>query len=115
MKTISQTRTVLLLLSLIFMIHLSSCASPQKYLTVDASILKKQMDRKEVQKLLDYPDAITTNEDGDEEWFYYNEHSHFWQAIPLIGKHLGQREVETLMITFRDGKVLKWVYYVEKL
>ncbi len=108
------TRTVLLLLSLLFMIQLSSCASPRKYLTVDASILKKQMDQQEVQRLLDYPDAITTNENGDEEWFYYHEHSHFWHSIPLL-KHLGQREVETLMITFRNGKVLKWVYYVEKL
>ena len=115
MKIIPLTRVILFLLSLTCMIQLSSCAFPQRYLTVDASILKKQMDKREVQKLLDYPDAVTTNENGDEEWFYYNEHSHFWQSIPLIGKYLGQPEVETLMITFRDGKVIKWVYYVEKL
>ena len=108
-------KLILFLLIGIMPLQLASCSSPQKYLPVDASILKKDMTRDEVEKLVGVPDAITVNEAGDEEWFYYNEHTHFWQDIPLIGRFLGSREVETLMITLRDAKVVKWVYYVEKL
>ncbi len=96
-------------------LQLASCSSPQKYLTVDASILQKDMEKEEIEKLLGYPDAVTTSEVGNEEWYYYNDNTHFWQKTPFLGRYLGSREVETLRITLRDGRVLKWVYYVEQL
>lgn len=96
-------------------VQLTSCSTPQKYITVDASILQQGMDQKEVYKLLDYPDAVTLNKDNGEEWYYYNDHSHFWQKIPFVGKHLGNRMVEVLKITFKNSKVLKWIYYNEKI
>ncbi len=109
------TKLILFLLIGIMPLQLASCSSPQKYLPVDSSLLQKNMSSDEVEKLVGVPDAVTVNEAGDQEWFYYNEHTHFWQKIPLIGRYLGSREVETLMITMQDGKVLKWVYYVERL
>ena len=73
------------------------------------------MEKGDIEKLLGYPDAVTTSEVGNEEWYYYNDNTHFWQKTPFLGKYLGSREVETLRITLRDGKVLKWVFYVEQL
>ena len=114
MKPVLQ-KLILFLLIGIMPLQLASCSSPQTYLPVDASLLKEKMSSTEVEKLVGVPDAVTINESGDEEWFYYNEHSHFWQDIPLVGKYLGSRRVETLMITMRGGQVVKWVYYDEKL
>ncbi len=108
-------KIILLLIIGIIPLQLASCASPQRYLPVDASLLKKEMNSQEVKKLVGIPDAVTVNKAGEQEWFYYNDHTHFWQKIPLLGKYLGKREIETLMITLKDGQVVKWVYYVEKL
>ena len=108
-------KLILFLLIGTLALELASCSSPQKYITVDASVLQKGMKKHEVKKLVGYPAAVTINKDGDEDWYYYNDNAHFWQKTPFLGKYLGTHEVETLMITFRNGKVLKWIYYVEKL
>ncbi len=105
-------KLVLLILIGTLCFQLSSCSTPQKYFPVDASLIKKDMSRDEVKKLVGIPDAVTVNQEGDEEWFYYNDITHFWDKLPFIG---GGREIETLMITFHDSKVKKWIYYVNKL
>jgi hypothetical protein len=70
------------------MLFLASCAgTPKKYLAV--------------------------NQAGQEEWYYYDVHRHFWQRIPFLGRHLGKEEVECLQIVLESGQVVKAVYYVQ--
>ncbi len=112
MKQFLSVNLLIIFLIGIFALQLSSCSSPQTYLPVDASLIKQDMSQDEVKKIVGVPDAVSINDAGEEQWFYYNDISHFWNRIPWIG---GGGKVETLMITFRDAKVRHWIYYVEEL
>ncbi len=99
----------------ILCLQLASCAgTPRRYLTLDASLIKKGESKTRVLKMLGPPDARRTNDAGQEEWYYYSVHRHFWQRIPMLGRYLGKEDVEALQVTFQTDKVLKVVYYVPR-
>jgi len=97
-------------------LFLTSCAgAPRKYLAVDASLVKQGQSRAEIFELLGGPEAARINQAGQEEWYYYDVHRRFWQRIPFLGDHLGEKKVESLQIILESGKVVKAVYYVQEL
>ncbi|MEA1992324.1 MAG: hypothetical protein U9N58_09060 [Thermodesulfobacteriota bacterium] len=111
---IRQNNLPLLFLIGILMIFLASCAgTPKKYLAVDASLVKQGQPKAEISEFLGQPDAARINQAGQEEWYYYDVHRHFWQRIPFLGRHLGKEEVECLQIVLESGQVVKRVYYVQ--
>jgi len=95
-------------------LFLASCAgTPKKYLAVDASLVKQGQSKAEISEFLGPPKAARINQAGQEEWYYYDVHRHFWQRIPFLGRHLGKEEVECLQIVLESGQVVKAVYYVQ--
>lgn len=97
-------------------LFLTSCAgTPRKYLAVDASLVKQGQSRAEIFELLGGPEAARINQAGQEEWYYYYVHRHFWQRIPFLGNHLGEKKMESLQIIMESEKVVKTVYYVQQL
>ena len=98
------------------MLFLASCAvSPKKYLAIDASLVKQGQSRAKISKFFGPPHAARTNQAGQEEWYYYDVHRHFWQRMPFLGRHLGKEKVECLQIVMESGQVVKAIYYVQGL
>jgi len=98
------------------MLFLASCAGThRKYLAVDASLVKQGQSKAEISDLFGPPNAERTNQTGQEEWYYYDVHRHFWQRIPFLGRYLGREKVECLQIIMESGHVIKAVYYVRGL
>jgi hypothetical protein len=97
-------------------LFLASCAvTPKKYLAVDASLVKQGQSKAEISKFFGPPEAARINQAGQEEWYYYDVHRHFWQRIPFLGHRFGKIEVECLQIVLESGQVVKTVYYVQGL
>jgi len=95
-------------------LFLASCAgTPKKYLAVDASLVKQGQSKAEISEFFGPPEAGRINQAGQEEWYYYDVHRHFWQRIPFLGRYLGKKEVECLQIVLESGQVVKAVYYVQ--
>lgn len=113
MKIIQNNLLSLFLIG-ILILFLASCAgTPKKYLAVDASLVKQGQSKAEISEVLGAAHAAKTNQAGQEEWYYYDVHRHFWQRIPFLGRHLGKEEVECLQIVLESGQVVKAVYYVQ--
>ncbi len=94
-------------------LQLASCAPAHiRYLTFDASLIKKGDTMARVEKVMGFPDARRINSAGQEEWYYYRVKSHFWQRIPLLGKYLGKKQVDALQVVFQTGIVQRVTYYV---
>jgi len=103
----------LLLLIGLFAALLTSCGgSPRRYLAADASLVNPGQTPEEILALFGHPDATRTNRSGQEEWYYYQVRSHFWQRIPFLHRWLGREEVEALQIVFDSQRVIKALYYV---
>lgn len=97
-------------------LFLTSCAgTPKKYLAVDASLVKKGQSKAEISEFFGPAHTARINQAGQEEWYYYDVHRHFWQHIPFLGRHLGREKVECLQIVLESGQVVKAVYYVRDL
>ena len=99
-------------LSLCIMV-LASCAPRQTYLPIEASLIKKGASAEEVQQFLGPPEAVVNRDDGGEEWYYFDDKSHFWQKIPFIGKYLGKQRVESIQVILKRNRVVSATYYVE--
>ena len=100
-------------------VFLASCSHKQRtYLPANASLIHEGQTKAEVTELLGPPEATVTNEQGQEVWYYYTPHKHFWNKVPLLkmDKLFGKNEVEGLQIIFdENNKVLKSSYYVREL
>ncbi len=97
----------------IFCLQLSSCTgSPRRYLTLDASLIKKGDTMAQVLDIMGPPDARQIDQTGQEEWYYYVVHRHFYQKLPLLGRFLGNVRVEALQVVFVSNRVIKVLYYV---
>ncbi len=96
----------------IFPLCITSCASKQYHLAVDASIISKGQTKAQVMDLVGKPDYITKTEKSEEQWYYYNDITPFYKKIPLIGGLFGKRELEVIQVTFYMDRVSKVVYYV---
>jgi outer membrane protein assembly factor BamE (lipoprotein component of BamABCDE complex) len=100
----------------ILLLFLSSCTFPtKKYLVLDASLVQKGQTREEIVEFFGPPHAERTNPAGQEELYYYDVKRHFWHNIPFLGGYLGKKEVECLQIVLESGKVVKAIYYVQRL
>ncbi len=91
---------------------LTSCASKQYHLAVDASIISKGQTKDQVMELVGKPDYITKTEKGEEQWYYYNDITPFYKKIPLLGRLFGKGEMEVIQVTFYMDRVSKVIYYV---
>ena len=100
---------------LVAVIFCASCASRQTYLPIEASLVDTGTDRTEVAKMLGPPNAVVTQPDNTEEWYYFQDKTWFWQRIPFVGRYLGDRNVESLQIIIKDDRVVKATYYVQQL
>ncbi len=96
----------------IFPICLTSCATKQYHLAVDASIISKGQTKDQVMELVGKPDYITKTEKGNEQWYYYNDITPFYKKIPFLGRLFGKREMEVIQVTFYMDRVSKVIYYV---
>jgi outer membrane protein assembly factor BamE (lipoprotein component of BamABCDE complex) len=94
-------------------IALASCAPRQTYLPIEASLIKKGASADEVQQFLGPPEAVVSRDDGGEEWYYFDDKSHFWQKIPFLGKYLGKQRVESIQVILKRNRVVSATYYVE--
>jgi len=111
MKKTAQSYILLFIIGL-FALNLCSCASKEPHLAIDASVVSKGQTKLEVKKLLGEPDYITENEQGEEEWYYYNDITPFWRRIWVIGRVFGKRKVEAIQVVFYHDHVSKVTYYV---
>lgn len=106
----------LLPLLLAVLIILSSCSGyKHTYLPIDASVVKKGDTMAEVREFLGPPSAILKKSEDTQEWYYFDDKTWFWQRTPLLGKYLGDRKVESLLLILKDEKVVSVTFYVNKL
>ena len=109
------TLFTLFLIGILALLLVSCAGTPRKYLVVDASLVKQGQSKAEIFQFLGPPEATRTNQTSGEEWYYYDVHQHFWQRIPFLGSHLGEKEIECLQIILDSDQVIKVVYYVQYL
>jgi outer membrane protein assembly factor BamE (lipoprotein component of BamABCDE complex) len=110
------TSAVILLLIGPFLFSLACCSgTPRRYLASDASLINPGQTRTDVLQTLGPPDITRENSAGEEELYYYEIHSHFWQRIPFLGRHLGKTDAEALQILLKSDQVVKTKYYVPDL
>lgn len=110
------TSVVILLLIGPFLFSLACCSgTPRRYLASDACLINPGQTRADVLQTLGPPDITRENGVGEEEWYYYEVHSHFWQRIPFLGRHLGKKDAEALQILLKSDQVVKTKYYVPDL
>jgi hypothetical protein len=99
-----------------FLFSLACCSgTPRRYLASEASLINPGQTRADVLDTLGPPDISRENSAGEEELYYCEVHSHFWQRIPLLGRHLGQKHAEALQILLKSDQVVKTKYYVPDL
>ncbi len=105
----------ILLIGFLVSLLVSCAGTPKRYLTVDASLVKQGESEAELLKTLGPPEAARKKQTGQEEWYYYAVHRHFWEHIPILGHYLPGERIEALQITIESGQVVKAVYYVQKI
>lgn len=116
MKNIRRHKIALLIFLTINLFLFTSCSgSRQTYLPIEASLIDKGTTKAEVSKMLGPPSAVVKQENGTEEWYYFDDKTWFWQRTPFIGQYLGDRRVESLQIIIRKDHVVSATYYVQKL
>lgn len=92
---------------------LSSCSGPPKrYLATSASLINPGHAKEDVTQLMGPPDASRVNQEGEEEWYYYNKHRSFTDNIPVVRSIAGSGKVEALQVVISGDKVKKVQYYV---
>lgn len=115
MKTTAQISSTIFLIGILVSLLVSCAGTPRRYLAVDASLVKQGESEAEVLKLLGPPKAARKKLTGQEEWYYYVVHRHFWQHLPILGHYLRGKRIEALQITIDSGQVVKAVYYVQRI
>lgn len=95
---------VLMLLSACF---LSGCyITPVRHLAADIALVQVgQSTREDVLIFLGDPDEQQVQSEGNEKWLYTQKKKSGFEKTPLVGKYLGNPEINKVVITFVNGIV----------
>ena len=95
-----------------FIIGTTGCAKKNiRHLSSDVCLITPEVSTKEqVLTYLGPPDEQYEMEDGSETWFYYEEKKSLLTDTPYIGNKIGDKNYETIKVTF-TGEVVRTCVY----
>ncbi|NPB09867.1 MAG: hypothetical protein GXO17_05880 [Thermodesulfobacteria bacterium] len=94
---------------------LNCSGAPERNLASEACLIRKGVSTKqEVYQLLGPPDKVVRQPPNIEEWYYYHVNEDTLSKLPLLGKKLGEEEVEILRIRFTGDRASDCIYLVRR-
>ena len=104
---------VQLIITIGLLFILAGCFHPKpvQHLAADACLITPKLSsRQDVLNYLGEPTETQKQEDGNEEWIYYQANKSMLRKTPYIGDKLGSEEYDVLHITFNGDIVATCIY-----
>lgn len=104
---------VQLIIAIGILFVLAGCFRPKpvQHLAADACLITPKLSsRQDVLTYLGEPTETLKQEDGSEEWIYYQANKSILRKTPYIGDKLGSEEYDVLHITFNGDIVATCIY-----
>jgi len=101
------------LAAFIVLVGLSGCfSSAHRNLASQAILIEKGRPKTDVLNQLGSPNAVRTNNVGQEEWYYYEAQTKFWHKIPFWESTIGPAQVDALQVILQHDKVVSVQFYI---
>jgi hypothetical protein len=102
---------LIIVIGLLFMLAGCFRPKPVQHLAADACLITPKLStRQDVLNYLGEPAESYKNEDGSEEWLYYQANKSLLRKTPYIGDKMGSEVYDVLHITFNGDIVEACIY-----